>query len=126
MICFFIYNPTRKEYVGENGSIVSSYHDAQTWPTFKYLKIFLGDIIRFAQINKLDWYANAFICEIQDKEKTVYKPVINLLWHEYWLLKNDFESAPLIFKENSLKIVESLKGTVVPEVGTVKLPDIWS
>lgn len=126
MICFLIYNPTREEYVGENGSIVSSYHDAQTWPTFKYLEIFLGDIVRFAQMNKLDWYASAFICEIQDKEKTVYKPVIDLLWHKYWLLKNDFESAPLMFKENSLKIVESLKGTVVPEVGTVKLPDIWS
>lgn len=126
MICFLIYNPTRKEYVGENGSIVSSYHDAQTWPTFKYLKIYLEDIVRFAQMNKLDWYASAFICEIKDKEKTIYRPVIDLLWHEYWLLKNEPTFDLPLFKEHSLEIVETLKSIVLPEIGTVKLPDIWN
>lgn len=125
MICFFVYNPKTQEYVGEQGSIVISYRDAQTWPTFKYLQTYLEDIIRFAQMDKMEWYANAYVCKMQDIDKTVYKPVIDLLWHEYYLLKEDPQYDLPLFKNHRLEIAELLKSVEVPDVGKVKIPKIW-
>ena len=125
MICFFVYNPEQSEYVGKNGAFVSSYHDALTWPTFKYLQGYLEDIVRFAQLDKLGWYAKAYVSEINNKEKVVYKTVLELLWHEYWKLKNEPDFDLPLFKDHSLEIVELLKGVTVPDVGKVKIPNIW-
>lgn len=125
MICFFVYNPQTSEYVGENGSIVSSYHNAKTWPTYKYLRIYLEDIVRYAQIDKMKWYANSYVCKIQDIDKTIYKPVIDLLWHEYYLLKEDPQYDLPLFKKHQLEIAELLKSIEISEVGNVKIPKIW-
>lgn len=125
MICFFVYNPSRKEYVGENGQFVTSYHDAKTWPTYKYLKIYLGDIVRYAAMDKMEWYADAYVCRIQDVDKAVYKPALELLWHEYFLLKENPQYDLPLFKEHRLEIAELLEAASPPDVGTVKVPDIW-
>jgi hypothetical protein len=73
----------------------------------------------------MEWYANAYICKIQDENKTVYQPILNLLWHEYYLLKENSEYSFPLFKEHQTEIYDLLKSIEPKAISKVTVPNIW-